>query len=216
MKSIKGIYTGLGATIRLGLGFVPDRVRLTKIGNANLDQLEWTALMARTATGAGGIIRAGVANTPGFALLAVTAGVRPYYGGDLITAAALTDQIPASEVSGYQGNLGGTITKWTLGSSANRTGCFNAGLDTAKCGVGSIVQIDTKLYRIVALTNDGDAANEVTLDRAAPTGAVVFIGSKVDFVSAPVGTRMPAGIEILDTTYLNLVSTVFSIEAWED
>jgi len=214
MNSIKGIYTGLGATIRLGLGFVPDRVRLTKIGNANLDQLEWTALMARTATGAGGIIRAGVANTPGFALLAVTAGVRPYYGGDLITAAALTDQIPASEVSGYQGNLGGTITKWTLGSSANRTGCFNAGLDTAKCGVGSIVQIGTQLYRILALTNDGDAANEVTLDRAAATGPVNYVGTKVDLVAAPVGERLPAGIEILDVTHVNQANHVYYIEAW--
>jgi hypothetical protein len=75
------------------------------------------------------------------------------------------------------------------------------------------VEIGGRGYRIVALTNDGDAANEVTLDRSAPSGPVKFIGTKVDWVPAPVGVRMPAGFEILDVTHVNADATTYAFEA---
>jgi hypothetical protein len=212
-----GLFVGMGAVaMRIGVGFQPRKVRIVQVGTANLITLDWTREMARSATGAGGIVRAGVANTPGFVLLAANAGVRQYAGGDVIATSSLADQIAASSVSAYMGTLQGTITTWTNGSTANRTGNFNADL-AATCGVGSLVDIrasDEKVYRaaIVALTNHGSAANEVTLDRAVPSGKVIFVGCATDFVAAPVGKIMPAGFEVQDVTYGNVASTVFAFE----
>jgi hypothetical protein len=213
--NINGIYTGLGATVRIGLGFIPSRVRCVAIGNAALTEVLWDRNQARTATGAGGIVRVGVANVPAFALLTAVAGIRGYAGGDVVATATRANQILGTEVAGWSGDLRGAANLWTLGSSGNRTGNINAGLATTYCGVGSAIQIKGKMYTILALTNDGDAANEITLDRAAPTGPVEYIGCKVDFAPAPVGTRMPAGIEILDTTHVNVDATPYSIEAYE-
>jgi hypothetical protein len=219
MNKANGLYIGLGTgTMRVGLGFVPRKVKIVQIGTANLVTLDWNQSMARSATGAGGIIRAGVSNTPGFALLAANAGVRAYFGGDAVASSTLANQVAVSIVPSYAGTRQGTIKEWALGSSANRTGSFDAGLDTDKSGVGSLVEVraaDQKIYKayIVALTNDGDAANEVTLDRSVPPGVVTFIGAKVDYVAAPAGIHMPAGFEVLDTTYANVASTVFAFEA---
>lgn len=213
-----GLYVGLGtAALRIGLGYIPRKVRIVQIGTANLVTLDWTREMSRSATGAGGMIRAGVGNTPGFAVLAAGAGVRAYAGGDVVAAATLADQIPVGMVAAYQGSLQGTIKRWVNGSTVNRTGNFDVDLGT-KCGVGSLVEIrsaDQKVYHaaIVALTNNGSAANEVTLDRAVPSGTVIFVGCKTDFVAAPAGTAMPAGFEVQDTTYANVASTVFGFEA---
>ena len=60
---------------------------------------------------------------------------------------------------------------------------------------------------VAALTNDGDAANEVTLDQAVPSGRVVHVGGAWDFVPAPAGMVLPAGIEITDVTTRVATST---------
>ncbi len=219
MNKASGLYIGLGTgTMRVGLGFVPRKLKIRQVGTANLVTLDWDQEMGRSATGAGGIVRAGVANTPGFVLLAANAGVRAYFGGDTVAAATLANQVPVSIVTAYAGTRQGTIKEWTLGSSANRTGSFDVALDTDKTGVGSLVEVraaDQKIYTayILALTNSGNAANEVTLDRSVPPGVVTFIGAKVDYVAAPAGIKVPAGFEVLDTTYANVASTVFSFDA---
>jgi hypothetical protein len=214
-----GLYIGLGTgAVRIGLGFKPRKVKVVQVGTANLVTTQWDRDMARSATGAGGIVRAGVGNTPGFVLLAAGAGIRQYGGGDIVAAATLADQVAAEMVAGYMGSLQGGIKRWTLGHEGNRTGNVDVNLDTAKCGVGSMVEIEIQGGRvetaaIVALSNYGKAANEVTLDRAVHSGRVRFIGPKTDFVAAPAGTVMPAGFELLDTTYANAAATVFAFEA---
>jgi len=220
MEQVRGIYMGLGTgAMKIGLGFVPSEVRILRLGAAVATAFEtrWEANMLRAALARnGGLVRS---NATTFVGLADTAGIKPYLGGDTVTAATLGNQIERNAVAAYRGNLRGAITKWTLGSAANRTGSFDAGLDTTTCGVGSTVVIQAasngKAYEahIAALTNDGDAANEVTLDRAVPSGAVIHVGCAWDFVPAPVGTVMPAGIEITDVTYANLASTAFSLVA---
>lgn len=220
MEQIRGIYMGLGTgAMKIGLGFVPSEVRILRLGAAVATAFEtrWDANMLRAALARnGGLARS---NATTFVGLADTAGIKPYLGGDTVTAATLANQIERNAVAAYRGNLRGSITKWTLGSAANRTGSFDAGLDTTPCGVGSTVVIQAasngKTYeaRIAALTNDGDAANEVTLDQAVPSGTVIHVGCAWDWVAAPVGTVMPAGIEITDVTYANLASTAFSLVA---
>ena len=118
-----------------------------------------------------------------------------------------------------RGNQRGDILAWTLDVAATRKGHFDAGLDTDVCGVGSTVVIRAastgKLYEayIAALTNDGDAASEVTLNTAVPSGMVVHVGCAWDWVAAPVGKVMPAGIEITDVTYANIASNDFALVA---
>ena len=64
---------------------------------------------------------------------------------------------------------------WTLDTAGNKTGHFSAGLPDG-VGVGSIVRFaNGSTALIAALTNDGDAADEVTLDIAAPTADVESI-----------------------------------------
>jgi hypothetical protein len=214
MNYTKYLYTGLGQAVKLGFGVKPDRVRLTGIGAATFKQIEWLPEYSRAATGAGGILRAGVANTPGFALLALTAGVRLYDGGDTVSAASLAYQVPANQVPAYRGNLAGAITRWVLDNAANRTGHFDGAVATASCGIGSPVDVDHELAYIHAISNSGNAANEVTLSKAVPSGKCFHIGAKVDLVVAPVGTVMPAGIEILDVANCNEASTVYLVEIW--
>lgn len=215
MKVIHGTYKGLGSTVKLGLGFKPDFVRIRRVGDSAMLTLEWERGMARSATGAGGIYRAAVGDAPGFALLAANAGVRPYFGGDVVTSASLATQIGKNAVEEYRGDLKGDITQWTLDNSGNRTGHFDAALDTNLCGVGSIVQIDGVMATILALSNSGASANEVTLDRAVSTGKVQHISYQYDFAPAPVKTRMPAGMEILDTSYVNVQNEIYAITAGE-
>ncbi|MDD5708618.1 MAG: hypothetical protein PHR35_22095 [Kiritimatiellae bacterium] len=220
MKRVQGIYRGLGTAVKIGLGFIPSEVRALAIGNADLDEIYWTRDMARVATGAGGIARASVANAPAFALLANTAGIKPYAGGELVTTASLAHQIAAQSVAAFAGDRRGSIAAWTLDTLANKTGHVDVGLTTATTGVGSPIDILTSagaLVRahIVALSNDGDAADEVTLDIAVPSGRVVYIGCMWDWVTAPVGTRMPQGIEINDVTYVNVASNNFALIAVE-
>jgi len=214
MKVVHGVFNGAGAALKLGIGFVPFKVKIWEVGHANKVTLEWHADDVRKVTGAGGIVRAGVANTPSFALLAVTAGVRAYYGGEQVAAVSAANQISVQDIPDKAGNQAGDITSWKLGSADNRTGNFNAGLKTAVCGVGSLVEIGGVKARILALTNDGDAANEVTLDRAVKSGKVNFIGAALDYDKAPVGTLMPQGFEILDTTHTNAANTMYAFEAY--
>lgn len=220
MKQVRGIYRGLGTgAMKLGLGFVPAEVHITRLGQAVATAYEtrWDSNFLRAALARnGGLARS---NATTFVGLADTAGIKPYLGGDTVTAASLANQIHRDEVAAYRGNLRGTIRAWTLGSSANRTGSFDVGLSTTYCGVGSTVVIKAastgKLWeaRIAALTNDGDAANEVTLDQAVPSGTVIHVGGAWDWVPAPVGVVMPAGIEITDVTYANIASNDFALVA---
>jgi hypothetical protein len=220
MQRVTGIYRGLGTgAIKIGLGFVPHEVHITRLGQAVATAYEtfWNADMLRAALARnGGLARSNATTWVG---LADTAGIKPYAGGDTVTAASLAGQLHRDVVTAYRGNLRGSILAWTLDTAANRTGHFDAGLATTYCNVGSTVVIKAastgKLHeaRIAALTNDGDAANEVALDQAVPSGSVIHVGGAWDWVPAPVGVILPAGIEITDVTYANIASNDFALVA---
>jgi hypothetical protein len=209
---VSGIYPGAGTSaLYIGLGFIPKRVEIHNLDQAEQEILVWDDAMARAAIAPGGQVRTALtsADAANFVVLAQNAGIEPYDGGYVVAALSANYLVPAHEagVGGDQRDAsGGTgpVRKWTLGNSSNRTGNFNAGVDTTNVGVGSVVEIEGLRYKVQAISNDGDAANEVTLDRAAPTGVVRFIGYKYDFWRAPVGTTMPRGIIIRDVTYVNV------------
>ncbi len=211
MQKVAYTFLGSGAARYIGLGFVPDRVQIRNVEAAAAGVIDWDERMRSYATTADGVYHAISTGTWTGVALTKGQGVTPYYGGDAITAAAATHIVPAVGFSTpYSGSMVdkgtmGTVNGWTLDTAGSATGHFNVGVNTTYVGVGSYVLIRgtddiVRKYRIVAITNDGDDANEVTLDSAGATGVVTFISYMFDLVNAPVGTVMPAGIYLADTT----------------
>ena len=217
---VAGLFVATGAALRLGLGFIPDRVVIRNITSANIEKIDWNRRMLSLAAIGGGV-KAKHDTTVAYSKLAVGSGIAVYRGGDAISNASTAYQVPAREVDGYQGDMRGKgtlglVDKWTLTNSGNRTGKFNAGVNTTYVGGGSVVVILGKEYTIQTIANDGDADNEVTLSEAAPStaaGGVEKITYKHDFVSAPAGFVMLPGIVIAETSDVNVNGELCFIEA---
>lgn len=210
MRKVSGTLNGTGAAIYLGLGFIPDEVEMFNLESSAPYILKWNKNM-RSAEQIGGYV---IADST-VARLTETAGVEPYVGGDVVASGNTAYLIPTAEVLG-QGDLskkGETISTkvstWTLDTSGNRTGSFDAGVNTSYVGEGSIVRIWDPIKRemhqstIMVLTNDGDADDEVELTTAVPSGEVRYIGPMYDYMAAPAGVVMPAGIKVATTGNLN-------------
>jgi hypothetical protein len=218
MKKISGVFLGSGAARYFGLGFLPDFVRLRNIHAADLAVIDWHKRMRAYATAAEGVRHGITTGAWTAAALTLGTGIKLYKGGDRITAEAVTHLVPACMHETYRGDMRdkgtlGQVNKWTLDTSGAATGHVNVGVSTTYVGVGSAVMIDGFWSYITALTNDGDAANEVTLDQAAPSGDIEQIRYKYDFVAAPVGMLMPEGIYVAETGACNATSELCFIEA---
>lgn len=223
MRKIGGIYAGAGTSaLYIGLGFMPDEVKLFNIDQAEAEILTWNRLKQRSTVGYEGEVRTAIAGDS--TMLTAGNGVIPYVGGDAIATASANYIIPANAVSDYQGDMrqkgtAGTVNAWSLDTSGNRTGSFNVAANTTYVGVGSPIWIKPvhsevhQKYVILAISQNGDGDDEVTLNAAAPSGEITFIGYKLDFVNAPAGTDMPAGLKVNDTTYVNVSGQEFGISA---
>jgi hypothetical protein len=225
MKKFSGKFIGTGAGIYIGLGFQPTRVLLRNMTDADQATIIWTKFGESTVTACDGILyqeNTKVAQTN----LTVGAGVKRYAGGDLISAAAATHIIPVSMIPAMAGDMRnkgtlGIADTWTLDTTANRTGHLNKGINTTYVGVGSVMLVspwdrivgDEEEATIVAITNDGDAADEITLSRAVASGRVHGITYKYSFGQAPAGTVMPPGIYVAEATYVNESGDLVYIEA---
>jgi hypothetical protein len=211
----KGTFLGSGAARYIGLGFIPRKVHIWNVEAAAMGQLWWDRDMTRHSRMYEGQYDTGAAVT---ALTAGT-GIIRYYGGDIITAQAATHLKPAASMDTYAGDMrgkgsAGLISNWVLDTLANRTGHFDVALNTTYVGIGSLVQIGGKEYAIVALSNDGDAADDVTLNEAAPSGECDRIDYLYDLAQAEVGERMPPGIYLAETANVNATNETCFIEAW--
>ena len=199
MSKIKGIFNGSAAARYLGLGFIPKKVVIRNLDNATRYEINWDEDMQRSVTCFKGELL-----TDGVPAELTSAGVTPYVGGDVITSAAATYLMPADQVEAYAGDMRRYSTvapsEWTLTNSGNRTGKLDIAINTTYVNVGSKICIDNRWYGIVALSNDGDADDDITLDQAAPSCEVTGIRYRYDFVNAPAGMLMPAGIYLEDVT----------------
>lgn len=224
MKAFYGVYPGAGTSaLYIGLGFIPDEVEIFNIDQAEGEILRWNRTLLRSTAGYEGRVQTAMAGDE--SLLTIGAGVIPYYGESQIATASANYIVPASSVAAYAGDMrdkysaGSPVTAWTLDTSANRTGHFDKEVSTTYVGVGSAVWIkpangiQAKRYVVLGLSSNGEQSNEVTLNAAAPTGTVEKIEYFSDFVQAPVGTVMPQGIVINDTTYVNVSGQEFGIKA---
>ena len=182
----RGLFKATGAALRVELGFRPDWIRLHDLttgavldwnGQYSVATLEGVVRLAEVAAAEAGITQSGT--TP-FAVTAVEAATV----GLLVKGKGISRYLPTGSATVFrrraQMNAIDQLAapdslSWTLGNASNRTGNFSEGLPTG-VGVGSLVVFeDGSEARITALTNDGDAANEVTFDVAPPSAKVVKI-----------------------------------------
>jgi len=220
VKTVSGTLNGTGAAVYVGIGFIPDSLKVWNLESSTPIYASWNRDM-RTADQIGGSY-----TTTASLRYTVGAGLGPYRGGTIAAAANTAYLVPfASAYSGKTNNLVnagtlGKISTWTLGSSDNKTGNFNYGVNTSYIGEGSRVQIVVPgagvptVYDVfvTALSNDGDAANEVTLSEAVPSGSVASIGPMYDYVAAVAGAVIPAGFVIYSTA-ISASAEMVSFEA---
>jgi len=220
---VKFSFLGSGAARYIGLGFVPTKVKIQNVHAADLARIEWDEANQMKTTACDGILFGITTGNETAAALTVGTGVSPYAGGDSVSAAAATHIAPKDFNTLYMGDMrgkgtAGTVTAFTMDTPGNRTGHFDKLVDTTYVNVGSPVLIRdangfNQVARIVAISNDGDAANDVTLDRNVGSGDVLEIGYMYDLVNAAAGSIMPAGIYLAETAACNATSEICYIEA---
>lgn len=220
MKRVSGTLNGTGAAIYVGLGFVPDSVKVFNNESTTAVFGEWNRDMRTVEATGGNLVAAAVTRAT------VGAGIRLYRGGDLTVSGNSAYLISFADVYGKKDvraaySATAPITKWTLGNSGNRTGNFDHEASTSYVGEGSEISIYNPLTKISynvfvqAMTSNGEAANEVTLSEAVPSGDVQFLGPMYDYVAAPAGVIMPAGF-VIDSTTLSVSGQMISFvaESW--
>lgn len=227
VQNITALIRGTGAAQTICLGFKPDWVRLKNLSSATKAGINWNRFMLAVPATAGGlltklVVDSGATGNATEAVLAISAGVITYTGGTVLTADDSAIKVWDPNPEKRDAGTLGTVNLWTLETAANKTGKFNAGVLTSAVGPGSKVAIMSphgveRWYTITAMTNDGDAANEVTLDAAAPTGEVTAIRGNAALVGAKAGDKLDDGIRILETAAVNISAELIVLEAgtWE-
>ena len=233
MKVVKLSFLGSGAARNIGLGFIPDFVKIRNVTDAALCELTWDRGLMGSVVAYEGLVATIASSHWDTTLLTKGLGIVPYLGGDRITAAAATNLLAVDQIVGtmanpyppYAGDMrgkgtAGTVTGWTLDTPANRTGHFNVAVDTGSVGVGSRVRIGGLWYSIVAFTGTGAAADNVTLNASAPTSPQGTVSPGVDYITfmydlyfAAVGMKMPAGIVLNEVTLVNASGKLCVLEA---
>lgn len=198
MNKFIGIIKASAATLNVGLGFVPRKVTVTNL--TDLTRLIYArdmraGVLAESHHGLSVAAAGDLAD-----ITTAAAGILPYAGGTLLAAASTTCLV--RDDKDQRATYGVKISNFTVGSVANKTGNFDVEAATAVVGAGSVVVIKGVEYYVVAMTSNGEQANEVTLNDL-PAGAVagsVFsvdkIRSRFDLIGAPSGTVTPAGFTL--------------------
>jgi len=205
---------GWTAAINLGIGGIPEKVEIHNL--EAVERISWYKAFHKSSTdqsqgwkthGADGVVT----------VMAAAGGVSPFYGGNTITTATEAYKIKDPDQDKRTSTTYGTIDTWTLDTPGSKTGHWNVYADTTYVTIGSEVVINGKSYFITAFTTTygGSAANEVTLNKVAPSGVIEFVGCKHNTITAPVGTIMPDGITIAyDTVVHANDNTMLVIAEW--
>ncbi len=198
-RIVSGTFNGTGADLYLCLGFIPDWFEAWTAETTDEERIRWSINSRSLEMISGYSIDDDGAAAPD----AFGTSIAIYRGGDYISSASTTylvrDPNPDKRASG----TGDVIDTWTLGNSANRTGNWNAECNTSYVGEGSRINIDGKWYTVLALTSNGEQANEVTLSEAAPSGEIQALTGMYDFLGASAGIITPAGIFMDSTCTVN-------------
>lgn len=201
MKCVSGTFNGTGADLNVGIGFIPDDVLLVNLEGTDEVSVRWLKNM-RSAEQVAGLQLSASTTSP----LTVGTGISPYRGGESFSSAQtayLSEETPGDKRTA---GTGADIDTWTLGSSANKTGNWNAECNTDYIGEGSQIVIQEtatgkiKEVVITALTSNGEQANEVTLSEAVASGKILKIGPMYDYTGVSANEITKAGFTVANTT----------------
>jgi hypothetical protein len=210
-----GTFNATGADLYVSLGFVPDWVKIRTLETTDEERLEWSKNM-RSAEAFGGF---DIDDDGAIAPITIGAGVAEDLGGVDISSASTVYIGRRADDDMRDAGTGDVISAWTLDTPANRTGHFNAGVNTTHVGVGSLVAVgkdsfgNAEFAYILAITNDGDAADEVTLSKAIKSGSVQKLGPMYDYVGLPAGAITKSGFFIDSTASVNTSGEMCMFEA---
>lgn len=227
---IGGKFNGTDATVYLCIGFIPDFVKVWNLEGTQRIVLEWNKYMMGTLEVVEGIMITGATQTAAAAVKG--GGIRQFFGNTVLTTADVgtttyghADNIyltldskdyryvTADSPHGVGDAIAATIDTWTLGSSSNFTGNFNASVTGGYIGEGSSICIDGRWYGIVALAAGyGSAANAVTLSSSVASGKVQAISGMYTMRSLLAGETTKAGFVITNTT-VNVANAICIYEA---
>lgn len=224
MNMVSGLVLGAGTSAQwIGLGNTPDTVQMQALTGTTLGVFKWNRHQIRN-----NIMPEGSQiSTSTRSALADGAGIELYYGGDVVTTASIRQIVSithaallatyGSDHRVYPAN-NTTVTKALVTTDAATKIHFDAPIDTTYVGVGSRVLIKPNSggplqeFAIAAISNDGDAVDDITLNNAHVAGDVAYISYKYDFAPLPAGYTMPAGIKINETTLWNASGVLFVLE----
>jgi hypothetical protein len=204
LRQISGTFNGTGADIYVGLGFVPDWVEIMSLETTDEERQYWDRDM-RSAEMFGGYT---IDDDGAFSPVTIGAGIAEYLGGNLVTAAS-TVYLQKYSKDQRDAGSGGVISRWILDTPGSRTGHFDNPVNTTYVGEGSIVQIGKEAAPgrdqavILALSNDGDAADEVTLSKDLGTNEVLYISRMYDYWGVSANTVMSPGFFLDSTAAVN-------------
>ena len=239
MKSVTGTFNGTGAAVFICCGFIPDKVTVRAVGDAGAvsPSIVWTkndrvaahiegvvdtdgaTALVEKAAGTGISIYEGGENLTALQQTSVAYGEGIYLEVDKLDYRYGTDQMPGG---GSGDAVSDTIGVWTLDTSGNRTGHFNEDVTGAFIGPGSRILLENgnngkvkqKWAVVEALTaGQGEAADEVTLNRSVETGIVRVIKGKFDYKPIKVGALTPAGFLLSMTALVNVNDELQAFEA---
>jgi hypothetical protein len=200
-----GTFNASGADLYVGLGFVPDWVKIRTLETTDEEIAEWSKNM-RSLQAFGGFT---TDDDGAISPVAIGVGIAEDLGGVRITSASTIYIGKRADEDLRDAGTGDVINAWTLDVPANRTGHFNAGVNTTHVGVGSLVGIgpdafgNAEFAYIQVITNDGDAANEITLSKAIKSSSVLSLGPMYDYVGLPAGAITKSGFFIDSTSSVN-------------
>lgn len=211
-KMISGTFNGTGAALYIGIGFIPDWVKIVNMEDTINSWVEWNKHMNRVGEHLEGREFYTGTTYQQLAELTFGTGIRPYHGGDKMSAAS-TAYLVKDDANYAYSTTYGQIDTWTLDTAATPSGHFNLEADTTYVGIGSQVTIDGYEYGITAMTSNGELTDEVTLSEAAPAGEITKISRMYDYVGAAKDAIIPAGFKINATTVINVSGEMCYFEA---
>jgi len=187
-KHVSGSFNGTAADLYICLGFLPHYVRVWNAEGTARGLVEWNINMARTVEISDGIEMSALDQQA--EAVTRTTGISAFYSpGDRLTstqAGTITYSdgvyLKKDDKDYRDAGDGLVIANWTLGSSTDYTGNWDYVCNTTYIGEGSTIVIGGRLYTIQAVTGNGEAANEVTLNYPAPSGIIGYIGGMYDYI----------------------------------
>jgi len=219
MKIISGTFNGTAATLHVGIGFIPDWVKIWNIedGDGLAVALEWSRNMRSIEQPEGILLDSTNKRTE----LTYGNGVTIYRGSPAGFSSAQTayiarDPSPNKVAANTDEDA---IDTWTLDTPGSRTGSWADDCNTTYVGEGSRIAIrqnsNDRIYwaTVLAMTNEGADDDEVTLDEDIQTGRIEYLQGMYDYLGVKANVEVPEGFVINETSVLNVSGEMCMFEA---